>query len=66
MLPAAQVMDRAMELAHDLAERNPILLRHTRHVLTRPWKKAMAADLHLGLALEGIASLSARTLGAGS
>ncbi len=60
VLPAEQVLPRAMELAAGLANQNPILLRHTRHVLTRPWKRAMAEDLHLGLALEGIASLSAR------
>jgi enoyl-CoA hydratase/carnithine racemase len=60
VLPAAEVLPRAMELATELARREPVLLRHTRHVLTRPWKRAMAEDLHLGLALEGIASLSAR------
>ncbi|MEZ5237130.1 MAG: enoyl-CoA hydratase/isomerase family protein [Acidimicrobiia bacterium] len=65
VLPAAEVLPRAMALAHELAQRNPILLRHTRHVLVRPWKKAMAEDLHLGLSLEAIASLSARTLGGG-
>lgn len=65
VLPAEAVLPRALELAQDLARRNPILLRHTRHVLSRPWKKAMAEELHLGLALEGIASLSVRTLGPG-
>lgn len=61
VLPAAQVMDRAMELAGQLAQQNPLLLRHTRHVLTRPWKRAMAEDLHLGLALEAVASLGSRS-----
>lgn len=61
VLPAAEVLPRALELAAQLAQQNPILLRHTRHVLTRPWKRAMADDLHLGLALEGIASLSGRS-----
>lgn len=61
VLPAPEVMPRALELAAQLARQNPILLRHTRHVLTRPWKRAMAEDLHLGLALEGIASLSGRS-----
>lgn len=60
VLPADQVLARAMELAGELAKQNPLLLRHTRHVLTRPWKRAMAEDLHLGLALESIASLGAR------
>ncbi len=65
VLPAADVLPRALELAGELAQQNPLLLRHTRHVLTRPWKRAMADDLHLGLALEGIASLSARYFGEG-
>lgn len=64
VLPAAEVLPRALELAGELAGQNPLLLRHTRHVLTRPWKRAMAEDLHLGLALEGLASLSARHFGA--
>ena len=63
VLPAPEVLPRALELAADLARRNPLLLRHTRHVLTRQWKRAMNDDLHLGLALEGIASLSARHFG---
>lgn len=61
VLPAAQVLPRALELAGQLAEQNPLLLRHTRHVLTRPWKRAMADDLHLGLSLEAIASLAGRS-----
>jgi enoyl-CoA hydratase/carnithine racemase len=64
VLTAGKLQDRAMELAHDLAKLNPILLRNTRHVFTRPWKRAMADDLHLGLALESIASLSARQFSA--
>ena len=66
VLPAEQVMARALELAGQLAVQNPILLRHTRHVLTRPLKRAMAEDLHLGLALEAVASLSARAFLQGS
>ncbi len=58
VLPPDQLLDRAYALAADLAVRNPILLRNTRHVLTRPLKRAMADDLHTGLALEGIASMS--------
>lgn len=60
VLPRDGLMDRARELAADLATRNPVLLRNTRHVLTRPIKRAMADDLHIGLALEGIASISGR------
>ena len=60
VLPRELLMDRAMELAGQLAKQNPILLRNTRHVLTRPIKRAMAEDLHTGLALEAIASISGR------
>jgi enoyl-CoA hydratase/carnithine racemase len=60
VLPAERLQERAMELAHHLAGLNPLVLRNTRHVFTRPLKRAMADDLHLGLALEAIASLSAR------
>ena len=58
VLPADKLMERAYELAAGLAQRNPILLRNTRHALVRPLKRAMADDLHTGLALEGLASLS--------
>ncbi|MGQ0529202.1 MAG: enoyl-CoA hydratase/isomerase family protein [Panacagrimonas sp.] len=59
VLSCEQLLPRAYELAADLATRNPVLLRNTRHVLTRPIKRAMAHDLHTGLALEALASLSA-------
>lgn len=60
VLPADQLMARAQEIAADLAKLNPILLRNTRHALVRPLRRAMADDLHTGLALEAIASMSAR------
>lgn len=60
VLPAGQVVDRARAIAADLAGLNPILLRNTRHALVRPLRRAMADDLHTGLALEAIASMSAR------
>lgn len=58
VLPARDLMLRAHELAAGLARNNPALLRNTRSVLTRPLKRAMAEDLHLGLALEAFTSLS--------
>lgn len=58
MLPADGLLGRAQELAAQLAGQNPVLLRNTRHALTRPLKRAMADDLHTGLALEALASLS--------
>lgn len=60
VLPADQVLARAHEIADDLARLNPILLRNTRHALVRPLRRAMADDLHTGLALEAIASMSGR------
>jgi len=54
-----RLLARALELAADLAGRNPVLLRNTRHALARPLRRAMAHDLHTGLALEAIASLAA-------
>jgi enoyl-CoA hydratase/carnithine racemase len=55
-----RMMARADEIAGGLAELNPVLLRNTRQVLVRPIKRAMADDLHVGLALEAVASLSGR------
>jgi len=55
-----RLLARAAELATDLAARNPVLLRNTRHALVRPLRRAMAHDLHIGLALEAIASLAGR------
>lgn len=55
------LMPRAYEIAADLSTRNPVLLRNTRHTLTRPLKRAFAHDLHAGLALEAVASLSGAT-----
>jgi enoyl-CoA hydratase/carnithine racemase len=60
VVPRDDLIGRARELAEPLASLNPVLLRHTRHVLTRPIKREMAHDLHLGLALESIAALSGK------
>jgi enoyl-CoA hydratase/carnithine racemase len=58
VLSSDELMPRALQLASDLAALNPILLRNTRHALVRPWRRAMAHDLHTGLALEAIASMA--------
>jgi enoyl-CoA hydratase/carnithine racemase len=55
-----ELLPRAQAIASDLAQLNPVLLRNTRHALVRPLRRAMADDLHTGLALEAIASMSAR------
>src|SRR5829696_3973269 len=41
VLPPERLLPRAYEIAAQLARLNPVLLRNTRHVLTRPWKRAM-------------------------
>ena len=56
--PAGEVLDRAHEIAAHLASQNPLLLRNSRAVLVRPLRKAVADDLHLGLALEALAAVS--------
>jgi enoyl-CoA hydratase/carnithine racemase len=61
VLAGDALLPRAYELAGQLAARNPVLLRNTRHALTRPLKRALAHDLHTGLALEALASLSGAT-----
>ncbi len=60
VVPADTILDRAYELAARLAACNPVLLRNTRHTLVRPIRRAMAEDLHTGLALEALASLSGK------
>jgi enoyl-CoA hydratase/carnithine racemase len=60
VLPGDQVLARAQEIAAGLAQLNPILLRNTRHALVRPLRRARADDLHTGLALEALASMSGR------
>jgi len=61
VLPTADaVLARAHELAASMAGTNPMLLRNTRAVLTRPIKRAVAEDLHLGLGLEALTAVSGR------
>lgn len=57
ILPTAGLMDRARELADDFARKNPMVVRYTRQLFTRPLKEAVRAHLDLGLALEGIGML---------
>ena len=60
VLAPADLLPRAQAIAADLAQLNPVLLRNTRHALVRPIRRAMADDLHTGLALEALASISGR------
>jgi enoyl-CoA hydratase/carnithine racemase len=56
IVPAADVLERALTLAHDIATRPPLVLRHTREVLNLRIKQAFRDHLPFGLALEGFAN----------
>jgi len=58
VLDQSELMPRAYEIAARLATHNPLILRNTRQLLVRPLRRAVLDDLHLGLSLEAIASLS--------
>jgi enoyl-CoA hydratase/carnithine racemase len=57
VLPLEQLMPRARELAHGLAVHPRRMLRHTRTILVRHWRKRLRDELELGLAVEGLAFL---------
>lgn len=50
--PKDQVLDRAWELAHMLAQRPPLVLRYTRQLFTQELKRAFLNELGHGLGLE--------------
>ena len=54
VLPKAQLLPRAWELAEQLAKRSPLVLRYTRVMLTQYLKRLMQDNLGYGLALEGL------------
>jgi enoyl-CoA hydratase/carnithine racemase len=60
VLPHDRVLDRAWEVARQLAQAPDLTLRYTRVVLTEPLRRALAADLGYGLALEGLAAVNGR------
>lgn len=55
VLPRDRLLPRAWELAEDLAQKPPLLLRYTRVLLTQELKRQMHGLLGYGLALEGMA-----------
>lgn len=65
VVPGGQVMPRAREIAHDLAAKSELTLRHTREVLIEDTRAAVRADLARGFALEGLAMLSRNESGTG-
>jgi enoyl-CoA hydratase/carnithine racemase len=58
ILEPDRLLPRAYELASAIASKNPAMVRNTRSLLTRPFKRAVLDDLHAGLLLEAIGSAS--------
>ena len=58
VLPADNLMPRAMEIARHLLTKPPLALRYTRTLFTQNIKKRMLDELGQGLALEGLALFS--------
>lgn len=55
IMPAAEVLDRARQLADGFAQQTTMTLRYTRVAMTEHIKRAVAEGLGYGLALEGLA-----------
>jgi enoyl-CoA hydratase/carnithine racemase len=60
VLPQAKLMERAWELARQLAKQPTLNLRYTRVVLTQRLKRLVAEGIGYGLALEGITATDLR------
>jgi enoyl-CoA hydratase/carnithine racemase len=60
VLPSGRLLNRAWEVARQLAQAPDLTLRYSRVLLTEPFRRALAADLGHGLALEGLAAIKPR------
>lgn len=58
VLPADGVLDRAREIANELAAKPTLTLRYQRSIFTQPLKRRILADTGHSLALEGMAASS--------
>jgi enoyl-CoA hydratase/carnithine racemase len=58
VLPQAELLDRARELAHRISDMPSTVVRASRAVLTHQIRVALQADLAYGLAAEGLAAVS--------
>ncbi len=56
ILPKERLLERAWELAQDIAQRPPLTVRLFREAMLQPYKRLVAADLGYGLALEGLSA----------
>ena len=65
VLPKEKVLDRAWELAHELARRPPLTLRYTRLLFTQELKRAFLNELNHGLARETYAQRAFFPFGGG-
>ncbi|MBI3068380.1 MAG: enoyl-CoA hydratase/isomerase family protein [Betaproteobacteria bacterium] len=64
IMPRERLLPRAWELAEQLIQNNPYVLRYTRLLLTAPLKALLRQHLHYGFAMEALAAVdeSARPL----
>jgi enoyl-CoA hydratase/carnithine racemase len=60
ILAPDELMPRALEHAERLAELNPVVVRNVRHALVSSLRRKLSDELHYGLLLESMASLSGR------
>jgi enoyl-CoA hydratase/carnithine racemase len=61
VMPTADLLPRAWELAEELITMSPLVLRYTRLMLTMPLKSMVERYLGHGLALEGLAAVQEST-----
>lgn len=66
VLPQQKVLNRAWEIARDLIQLDPLVLKYTRIALTQHIKRRFHDDLGYGLQLEGLGILSAAAAASGS
>ncbi len=59
VLPRADLLPRARELARQLAQQPDLTLRHTREAFVTPLRRLIAETIPYGLALEGLAAHAA-------
>ena len=57
VMPREKLLPRARELAEQLIQNNPYVLRYTRMLLTAPIKELLRQHLHYGHALEALAAV---------